>query len=352
MSLLATRLPTGESRRHASVSRQLLAWAAICGLGLAAGSGCASARPDPAADSARAQAPWPYPSAAAGLPGAAVPPPREAAPSPDPAGRSAPAAAHPPDRAPAEDFAFPGSDAFAGDEDLDALSAELDQTGRDPLEPMNRQVFRFNRGLETLVLDPVTRGYAWLVPPFGRETVRNLFRNLNTPAVLVNDLLQLRARAAAITASRFVINTTLGMGGLFDPAASFGMPAHESDFGQTLARAGLGSGPYIVVPVIGPTTVRDGVGTAVDTLLWPVAWVLPLAGWLAVGGSHGIAQREVHMDDLEALRENSVDYYAALRTAYLASRRAKLDEPEQDAERVLLPALWEGEAGGGPEAAH
>lgn len=237
-----------------------------------------------------------------------------------------PAETDSPDVPPAEGAA-PGDDASHGadrDADLEALSSELEASragDSDPLEPLNRHILTFNHGVDAVLLDPLTEAYAFLVPELARQSVRNAFANLNAPVILVNDLLQLEGRDAFVTTARFVINTTMGMGGLFDAAATMGLEAHVSNFSETLSSAGVPMGPYLVLPLLGPTTVRDGFGTVVDLAMSPQVYVLPVTSVMLVAGGDGFSLRERHADDLAALRESSVDYYAALRSAYLDRRR-------------------------------
>ena len=229
------------------------------------------------------------------------------------------------DAAPAEPLAAPSQDS-ASEENLDALSAELDASGDarpDPFETVNRQILSFNNGVDIVLLDPLTRAYRFVLGDFARQSVRNLFANLNTPVILVNDLLQLEAKAAAITTTRFVLNSTMGMGGLFDPASSFGLEGHDSGFGETLEAAGLPSGPYLMMPLFGPTTVRDGFGNLVDVAMAPQSYVLPLLGSILITGSNGVVVREKHFEDMQALREQSVDYYASLRSAFFESLESR-----------------------------
>ena len=232
-----------------------------------------------------------------------------------------PAAAAVETGAPEEPATAQAAEVAPGDATLDALSAELDTAQPDPFERMNREVFRFNRGVDTVLLDPVTRAYAFVVPPFARQSVRNVFANLNTPAALVNDLLQLEGRDAFVTVARFVINSTMGMGGLFDAASSMGLESHRADFSETLAFVGVPRGPYLVLPLVGPSTVRDGFGSLVDLAMSPQVYALPLLGFALVTGSQGMTEREKYFEGMEALRESSIDYYASLRSAYLESRR-------------------------------
>jgi phospholipid-binding lipoprotein MlaA len=224
---------------------------------------------------------------------------------------------HPPDSSPT---------LRSNDDGDDALIASIQKGPYDPLEPVNRSFFALNRGIDFVILDPVTTVYEYLVPTEGRRAVRRVFRNLAAARTLVNDLLQLEFRDALVTTARFAINSTLGLGGLFDPAKNFGLERHESDFGETLARAGVGAGPYLVLPLLGPTTFRDSVGGAVDGLLLPQFWLLGPGSRLLLDSGDGLSLRDEHMEDLRHLRESSVDYYAALRSAYLLDREGEIRE--------------------------
>jgi phospholipid-binding lipoprotein MlaA len=200
----------------------------------------------------------------------------------------------------------------------------------DPFERMNRRTHGFNVQVDRLVVEPVTNAYTLAVPDPARQTVRRVFSNLNSPAVIVNDLLQGNLDAFAVALARFTVNSTVGVGGLLDPATGMGLEEHRTDFGQTLAVVGFESGPFLVLPVLGPTTVRDGVGSVVDFFFRPTTYVtfgtdqLIYAGLEAGGG--GLATREEHSEGLKALRASSVDYYAALRSAYFQNRTAELRE--------------------------
>jgi phospholipid-binding lipoprotein MlaA len=223
------------------------------------------------------------------------------------------------------------------DEDRD----EGDAGYPDPLEPINRYTFRFNRQVDRWVFEPVTRFYRFLVPAPARRAVRRVFVNLDAPVTIVNDVLQLEPRDAAVTAVRFVINTTAGIGGLFDVAADFAdLEGHESDFGQTLALSGVPTGPYLIVPILGPNSTRDATGYLVDILFRPTTYLLTPGGTVFISGfvnpgsellfttllegstelAEGIATREASGQALAALEASSVDYYAALRNAYYQNR--------------------------------
>lgn len=213
--------------------------------------------------------------------------------------------------------------------DDDEAFEELDREIYDPLEGMNRTFFGLNRWVDRLVWKPVTKGYQFIVPEPGRKAVRRFFLNLGSAPIFVNDLLQLRVKDAGVTLGRFLINSTLGMGGLFDAAIEAGWEAHHSDFGQTLALTGVGPGPYLVLPVLGPTTIRDGFGVIVDRAFEPLTYIFGfgLLGpsiQLMIGAGNGIATREEYLDELERLEESSVDYYAAIRSVYLQNREAEI----------------------------
>ena len=237
-------------------------------------------------------------------------------------GDSDPAAASEPAVAP-DDLA--GDDASL-DEDEDLLD---DASHRDPFEGLNRDIFSFNRNMDRWVFDPITHGYQHAVPAPGRRAFYRFFQNLDSPVILANHMLQFRVVESATTLTRCVINSTIGVAGFFDPAAGyFQVYRIEGDFGQTLARYGTPSGPFLMLPVFGPSTVRDVIGDVVDILADPVSYLLgPVRWWtLVLGGSEGLTTREAHIDELQALEAGSVDFYSALRSAYLQSRDAMVRE--------------------------
>jgi phospholipid-binding lipoprotein MlaA len=198
----------------------------------------------------------------------------------------------------------------------------------DPMEPMNRLVSDFNQGLDTWVLDPVTGVYDLVVPAPARKALRRALFNLDAPAVFVNDVLQLEPADAGLTATRFAINTVFGACGLLDVAALLGLEGHQSDFGQTMALYGMPSGPYLVLPVLGPTTVRDGTGFLVDFWFRPTTYFLtPLSNVVFTSirdGTAGLAALDAHGPALDALEASAMDYYAALRSAYMQDREGQI----------------------------
>jgi phospholipid-binding lipoprotein MlaA len=214
---------------------------------------------------------------------------------------------------------------------LEASDALYDEAGLgtpttsevpDPLETVNRGILVGNRAMDRVLLDPVTKTYRRIVPGPVKSAVRNFFDNLNEPVIFVNDLLQLEGARAHMDIGRFLLNSTVGLAGLWDPASHVGMPAHHADFGQTLGKMGVPPGIYLMLPLLGPSTTRDAVGSFVDMALRPDTWIFPLGTRVVLTGTWGISEREAHLDALEALEHSSVDYYAALRSAYCQNREA------------------------------
>jgi phospholipid-binding lipoprotein MlaA len=218
----------------------------------------------------------------------------------------------------------PPDAATIADDYGDLIDVQVDEP--DPLESMNRTFFGFNQRVDRFVIEPVARVYGFIVPKPAKRAVLRVFANLNSPSILINDLLQLEVRRASVTLSRFVINTTVGVVGLVDMAERMGLDPHHADFGQTLARVGLGSGPYLVFPMFGSSTARDAVGTAVDTLFRPQTYFLGPMELLLVGTGTGVLTREAYIEELEALQESSVDYYATIRNLYFQRRAVVMRE--------------------------
>ncbi len=227
--------------------------------------------------------------------------------------------------------AKPGAGSRAVTE-IDPLDEELPRAW-DPFEKANRRTFRLNNSIDRWFWSPLTGAYQFVVPSGGRRALRRVILNLESPALFVNHVLQLAPLDALITLQRFGINTTVGLAGLFDPAGRLGLPARHTDFGQTLAVYGTPSGPYLVMPVLGPTTVRDGTGYLVDFMFQPTTYFLPgftLFIYAAIHqGGAGLAAREAHASELHALEVSSVDFYAALRSAYYQTRVAAIAERKE-----------------------
>ncbi len=194
----------------------------------------------------------------------------------------------------------------------------------DPLEDVNRAIFAVNDVIDRFLLRPIAWVYGEVMPAPLKTAVNNGFRNIGAPVRLANDILQLDMEGASATLIRFTLNSTLGAGGLFDVAARMGLPGHPADFGQTLHHYGVGPGPYVVVPLLGPSTVRDGVGTVADTFLHPFTYLLDNDTNLELLGGRIVTTRETLIEPLDKLRAGSLDYYAAVRSAYYQDRAVEL----------------------------
>ena len=200
----------------------------------------------------------------------------------------------------------------------------------DPIEPLNRRVFAFNQTLDRGVIKPVAEAYRSVLPESVRDRVRAVVDNLHEPLVFANDVLQGRGGAASISGRRFLINSTLGVAGLFDRATDFGLPKQSGDFGQTLYAWGVEDGAYLVLPFFGPSNFRDAFGLGVDMVASPAGHIGSSATrrelGLAVGATDGIDLRSRNIDTLEELEANSLDFYAYLRSVWRQNRRATLRE--------------------------
>jgi len=194
----------------------------------------------------------------------------------------------------------------------------------DPLEPLNRAVFEFNRVLDGMFLEPFARIYRYVTPQFFRDAVRNFLDNLKSPVVLANDIFQGEPYRAEKTLGRFMLNTIMGAGGLVDVGGLLGMPErHTEDFGQTLAVYGVEPGPYLMLPFFGPSNPRDTVGLVVDVFLDPINYVGPTGiGFFVAPTEVGLARisaeaitlREENIEAFEEVKRSSIDLYAATRT--------------------------------------
>ncbi|MDO9711837.1 MlaA family lipoprotein [Paracraurococcus lichenis] len=194
----------------------------------------------------------------------------------------------------------------------------------DPFEATNRRVLDFNFALDDAVLKPVALGYREVLGPWPRARIRNFLQNLNEPAVLANRLLQGRPIEAGTSLMRFVVNTTLGLGGLFDLESIGGPPKQVADFGQTLAMWGVGDGPYLMVPVVGPSNPRELTGSVVNGFLNPVNYPAPFVTSLGRSVALGVDERERNIETIDDLRTNSLDVYARLRSLWRQHRDAEL----------------------------
>lgn len=216
----------------------------------------------------------------------------------------------------------------------------------DPLEGFNRKMFAIQDGLDRAIIRPAALGYRHVVPKPVRGGLRHFLSNLTEPIVFLNYLLQLKPGRAAETLARFTVNSTIGVGGMLDVAKlpSIGLPHRPNGFGNTLGFYGVRPGPYLFLPLVGPTDLRDLLGGQADSLTIPVlaagkpfnqaAYLIPS---IVIGG---LDQREQNDDELRALYAGAVDPYASLRSVYLQDRKAEIDalhhRPNQDSNGSLL----------------
>lgn len=208
----------------------------------------------------------------------------------------------------------------------------------DPWEPFNSEMFLFNRNvLDQYVLKPVAQAWDFLLPEVVRRSVRNAIDNTNVVSRLVNSLAQGKWAGAGREVSRFTINSTIGVGGLFDVAENgFGIEKSDEDTGQTLGFYGVGSGPYLVLPFLPPMNVRDGIGAVVDGAMNPLNYIIPFAAEADAGTTAGalvgiaftdaVNRRSLNLELYDGVEETVIDLYSAVRNAYLQKRDAKIKE--------------------------
>lgn len=222
----------------------------------------------------------------------------------------------------------------------DAL-ADYKQTN-DPLEPTNRLLYKVNDGLDTYIFRPVAVTYRRVVPGSVRRPVHNLLVNITSPVVFANDVMQAKPRRAGDTMMRFLINSTAGVGGLFDVATDWGYPAHGTDFGVTMALWGVGEGPYLFLPVLGPSNPRDAGGYAANVALDPLTWA-------SFGGSNALQYsrygvglvdtRERLIDPIDDVKRTALDPYATFRSLYRQNRQSEIEKTRAD-DRATVPAWF------------
>jgi phospholipid-binding lipoprotein MlaA len=198
----------------------------------------------------------------------------------------------------------------------------------DPWEPFNEKIFAFNHALDRHVVKPVAKAYDRVVPDRAQQVIENGFDNLRFAPRFVNNLLQGKLIGAARELGRFLINSTIGIGGLLDRAKTeFGIEKSKEDFGQTLGVWGFGPGPYLVLPLLPPMTVRDGIGLGVDGVLDPLGFYVPFI-WDRFGMKVGdtINDRSMNLELFQGFEETTVDLYSAVRNAYLQRRQKLIKE--------------------------
>ena len=207
------------------------------------------------------------------------------------------------------------------------------QTTNDPLEPTNRVIFDFNDFLDRLLIAPLAGLYRATVPPPLRDRLANMINNMSEPVIFANNLMQGELTSAGITLGRLTTNSILGVGGMYEVANDFGLPQQQGDFGQTLHVWGFSSGIYIVLPLYGPSNIRDAIGLGVDTLISPWKYAVANGGpdirndyTYSDMAASALVRRESVLEAYDTLREGSLDFYAQMRSVYRQHRAKELGE--------------------------
>ena len=219
---------------------------------------------------------------------------------------------------------------------LGMLTPVQAQEVNDPFESVNRGVFWFNEQVDDYFLAPVARAYKFVLPKFARSGISNFFDNLRYPSLLVSDVVQGKFDQAGLHTVRFLFNSTVGIAGLIDVAEYNGLEDHHEDFGTALGYYGISEGPYLVLPLLGPSNIRDGVGRIVDTFLNPLYWVFAAADEDAVryGVAGGVRLLEAVDDRSEILeavdtgKEATLDYYSFVQSSYHQIRQNQIYDGE------------------------
>jgi phospholipid-binding lipoprotein MlaA len=225
-------------------------------------------------------------------------------------------------------------------DDKDAV-ADFKQTN-DPLEPTNRVFYDVNNGLDTVLLKPAAQAYRFVLPGGVRDGIHNVLSNLGTTVQLSNDVMQGKPRRAGDTTMRFLINSTFGVVGIFDIAKDWGYPNHDTDFGMTLANWGVSDGPFLFLPVLGPSPPRDLAGFGVDMVQDPFTWVghttaMQTVNWTKFG-LNALDSRERYLDPIEQIKKTALDPYATFRSLYRQHRDGQLKALRED-NRATIP-VW------------
>jgi phospholipid-binding lipoprotein MlaA len=215
------------------------------------------------------------------------------------------------------------------------LPPNAPRSPQDPYERWNRGVYKFNDAIDRGVVKPVARAYQHVMPHFARTGVSNFLSNLNTPTVMFNDALQGKGRAALGDLGRFLVNSTAGVGGLFDPATSMGLQRNDEDFGQTLGKWGVHAGPFLELPLLGPSDVRDGPAKIVDIFTYPPTYLRNSYQKYGLWGLTLIDKR-ADLLSLDDTLKNTYDPYAFIRDAYLQHRAYLVSDGKDTDEAPLV----------------
>ena len=207
---------------------------------------------------------------------------------------------------------------------LCALVSGCATQGSDPWERVNRGTFAFNEAADRWVIEPVAKGWDFVVPELAQTGIVNFFENLRMPAYVANNLLQWEVEHALLEVFRFVLNSTLGLAGFIDVATQADWPHYPEDFGLTLGHWRVPNGPYFVLPIFGPSTVRDTVGLAVDSGGAAYTYFVPIYVPIAARATDLLNKRAIFLEEIAQSREEAFDFYVFVRNAYLQNRKHRL----------------------------
>ena len=208
-------------------------------------------------------------------------------------------------------------------------SSDAQDDTNDPYENVNRVIFDVNMSIDKYFFEPVAEGYRWVLPDFARTGISNVLRNLKSPLIMANDLLEGNPQRFGDTFGRFWMNTFLGLGGLIDVGTSAKIPYHDADFGMTLAVWGVGSGPYLVLPLLNSSNPRDGIAYGIESYADPISIELRAhdmdeGNYIRLGVGL-VSERANHIEDIDELKRSSLDFYATVRSLYWQSRNADIE---------------------------
>ncbi len=225
--------------------------------------------------------------------------------------------------------------------DPDAL-AEYRETN-DPAEPTNRVFYAINNGIDTVLLKPIAQVYRAVLPQTVRTHTHNFLANLGEPVQLFNDMFEAKPRRAGDSLMRLMLNTTVGVGGVFDVATDLGWPDHDSDSGITLAIWGIPNGPYLFLPILGPSSPREALGFGMDYAVNPMSWIGHGQTDTVLGYSKtalsAIDARAAVLDDLDKITSQALDPYATIRSLYRQHRQSQIENVREDTE-ATVPAWF------------
>ena len=208
--------------------------------------------------------------------------------------------------------------------------AHADADAGDPWETMNRGIFRFNESADRWLFEPIAKGVDFVMPDPVERSIRKFFENSMFPIRFLNDLLQAKPASAVEDLARFVVNTTVGVAGFFDPATDLGLEDHREDFGQTLGYWGIPPGPYLVLPLLGPSNPRDTIGLVADSFTLVYPYFVPVYVPYAISVGQKLNWRSLMLDDIEAEREAALDYYVFVQNVYVSYRENQVRDSEED----------------------